>query len=396
MNKKTNYSLASTTWDSKEYDAMQKVIDSSMFTMGKNVNEFEKNFSIKFNSKYSVMVNSGSSANLLMIASLFFTNDGRYKLKRGDEIIVPSVSWSTTYYPLLQYGLKVKFVDINLNTLNFDLNSLENAVTEKTKAIFIVNLLGNSNDFERIDEIISKKNKNIIKLLDNCESMGSKFKGKNTGEYVLISSYSTFFSHHISTMEGGVITTDNEELYHILLSLRAHGWTRQLPNNNLVTGQKSSNPFDESFKFVLPGYNVRPMELSGAIGIEQLKKLDDLVYQRRQNAQTFVDLFSDFDNFIIQKEIGDSSWFGFSLIINPNSTLDRNLIIQKLENNNIETRPVVAGNFVKNPVIKYFDYEVENNLKNSDIVHTNGFFVGNHHYCLKDQLFLLREVLDNE
>ena len=189
MNKKTNYSLASTTWDSKEYDAMQKVIDSSMFTMGKNVNEFEKNFSIKFNSKYSVMVNSGSSANLLMIASLFFTNDGRYKLKRGDEIIVPSVSWSTTYYPLLQYGLKVKFVDINLNTLNFDLNSLENAVTEKTKAIFIVNLLGNSNDFERIDEIISKKNKNIIKLLDNCESMGSKFKGKNTGEYVLLSSY---------------------------------------------------------------------------------------------------------------------------------------------------------------------------------------------------------------
>ena len=203
MNKKINYSLASTTWDGKEYDAMQKVIDSSMFTMGKNVNEFEKNFSIKFNSKYSVMVNSGSSANLLMIASLFFTNDLRYKLKRGDEIIVPSVSWSTTYYPLLQYGLKVKFVDIDLNTLNFDLNSLENAVTEKTKAIFIVNLLGNSNDFERIDEIISKKNKNIIKLLDNCESMGSKFKGKNTGEYVLLSSYSTFFSHHISTMEGG-------------------------------------------------------------------------------------------------------------------------------------------------------------------------------------------------
>ena len=215
------YSLASTTWDENEYKAMQNVIDSKIFTMGKKVIEFEEKFSKRFDSKYSVMVNSGSSANLLMIAALFYTKNPKLKLNKGDEVIVPSVSWSTTYYPLLQYGLKLKFVDVDLDTLNFDIESLKTAVSEKTRVIFMVNLLGNSNEMTEINDIISDKN--IVKLLDNCESMGSKYQHKESSSNALMSSFSTFFSHHISTMEGGVITTNNLEIYHILLSLRAHG-----------------------------------------------------------------------------------------------------------------------------------------------------------------------------
>ena len=148
------YKLASNSWDSKEIDAIQKVIDSNMFTMGKNVAEYEKQFADSFGSKYAVMVSSGSAANLLMIASLFYTQDKKLRLKSGDEVIVPAVSWSTTYFPLQQYGLKVKFVDVDSKTLNIDLKKLEEAISDKTRAILAVNLLGNPNDFTAINKII--------------------------------------------------------------------------------------------------------------------------------------------------------------------------------------------------------------------------------------------------
>ncbi|MDB9787349.1 DegT/DnrJ/EryC1/StrS family aminotransferase [Flavobacteriaceae bacterium] len=387
------YSLASTTWDENEYKAMQNVIDSKIFTMGKKVIEFEEKFSKRFDSKYSVMVNSGSSANLLMIAALFYTKNQKLKLNKGDEVIVPSVSWSTTYYPLLQYGLKLKFVDVDLDTLNFDIESLKTAVSEKTRVIFMVNLLGNSNEMTEINNIISDKN--IVKLLDNCESLGSKYQHKESSSNALMSSFSTFFSHHISTMEGGVITTNNLELYHILLSLRAHGWTRNLPNENEVTGTKNPDPFIESFNFVLPGFNVRPMELSGAIGIEQLKKFDDLLLMRRKNAELFVEMFKDIKGIKIQREIGESSWFGFSIILTSEFKKTRTEALKELALAGVDTRPIVAGNFVRNPVIKYFDYKVHGKLTNSDILHKNGFFVGNHHYDLKNEFNLLKNTLLN-
>ena len=157
------------------------------------------------------------------------------------------MSWSTTYYPLYQYGLKIKFVDIDLNTLNYDLDQLEQAVTDKTRAIMAVNLLGNPNDFGRIQQIIGERD--IVLMEDNCESMGAKFEGKYAGTFGVMGGYSSFFSHHISTMEGGLIVTNDEELYQILLSLRAHGWTRNLPKQNLVCSDKSDDPFEESFRF---------------------------------------------------------------------------------------------------------------------------------------------------
>ncbi|MDR3312402.1 MAG: aminotransferase class V-fold PLP-dependent enzyme, partial [Spirochaetaceae bacterium] len=267
------YELASSSWDHKEIEAVQRVLAAQRTTMGECVEQYEREFAQFIGSKHCVMVNSGSSANLLAVAALFYRK--KNALQRGDEVVVPAVSWPTTYYPLQQYGLKLKFVDIDLETLNYDLNQLEAAVTKKTKMIVAVNLLGNPNDFEKIQQIIGSKN--IILLEDNCESLGAVFKNKQAGTWGIMGTFSSFFSHHISTMEGGMVVTDDEELFQILLCMRAHGWTRSLPKKNLVCSPKSDNQFDEFWRFVLPGYNFRPLEMMGAIGLEQLKKLPEFL-----------------------------------------------------------------------------------------------------------------------
>jgi dTDP-4-amino-4,6-dideoxygalactose transaminase len=385
-----NYSLASSTWDDKELGAIQQVVDSNMFTMGKQVAEYEQDFAKFFGSKFAVMVSSGSTANLLMIAALFFTKNPL--LKRGDEVIVPAVSWSTTYFPLQQYGLKVKFVDINRETLNIDLDKLEAAITDNTKAILLVNLLGNPNDFARIQQLI--KGRNIVLLEDNCESMGATYQDKQAGTFGLMGTFSSFFSHHIATMEGGCVVTDDEEIYHILLCIRAHGWTRNLPKFNHITGEKSDNLFEESFKFVLPGYNVRPLEMSGAIGKEQLKKLPQFIQIRRENAEYFQQLFADNRYFYIQQEVGSSSWFGFSLVIKENAPFTREQLVRLFTDNGIECRPIVTGNFLKNhTVLQYFDYEVAGNVENAEYIDEFGLFVGNHQVDIKPQIKLLHDVI---
>ncbi|TLP62738.1 DegT/DnrJ/EryC1/StrS family aminotransferase [Parasedimentitalea maritima] len=378
------YPLATSSWDQAEYDALQRVIDSDMFSMGPEVRAFEEQFAKQFGSKFAVMVNSGSSANLLMTAALCFTKNPDLKLERGDEIIVPAVSWSTTYYPLGQYGLKMQFVDIDLATLNYDLDALAEAVTDKTRAIMVVNLLGNPNDFDAIDRIIAGRE--IVVMEDNCESMGATFNDKECGTFGAVGSYSAFFSHHISTMEGGIVVTDDEELYHVMLSLRAHGWTRNLPKFNHVTGEKSDDPFEESFRFVLPGYNLRPLEMSGALGIEQLKKLPDLVKGRRANGAMLQAKLGNHPKFIIQREIGNSSWFGFSLVLRPDLGLKRADFVKKLTEAGFECRPIVAGNFAKNEVMKYFDYDIHGELKNADYIDEFGLFVGNHHYATPEAI----------
>lgn len=388
----SNYSLASSTWDQKELSAIQQVIDSDMYTMGQKVAEYEKQFAEFFGSKYAVMVSSGSTANLLMIASLFFTKNPY--LQRGDEVIVPAVSWSTTYFPLQQYGLKVKFVDIDIDTLNIDLEKLETAITDKTKAILLVNLLGNPNDFDAINKLIADKN--ILVLEDNCESMGAELNGKQAGTFGLMGTFSSFFSHHIATMEGGCIVTDDEEIYHILLCIRAHGWTRNLPKENKVSGIKSDDPFEESFKFVLPGYNVRPLEMSGAIGIEQLKKLPGFIEIRCQNAQLFKQLFSEHPYLKIQKEVGKSSWFGFSLVIKEGAPFTRSDLVNALRDAGIECRPIVTGNFLKNvDVLKFFDYEVSGKIEAADYIDQKGLFIGNHQVPLNKQLEYLKVTIDS-
>ena len=384
------YPLATATWDQAEYAALQRVIQSGMFTMGTNVFEFERQLAAYLGVKYCVMVNSGSSANLLMVAALRYTKNPALALNPGDEVIVPAVSWSTTYYPLYQYGLKIKFVDIDIQTLNFDLDALAQAVTDKTRLILAVNLLGNPNDFDCIRSIIGGRNITLVE--DNCESLGARYKGRHAGTFGVMGSYSSFFSHHISTMEGGIISTDDEELHHILLALRAHGWTRNLPKFNQVCGEKSDDPFKESFRFVLPGYNLRPLEMSGALGIEQVKKLPMLVAERRKNAALLQDAMSNHPLVMIQKEIGESSWFGFSLVIRPGADLTREQLANRLNTLGFEVRPIVAGNFAKNEVVRYFNSETAGPLVNAEHIDNNGLFVGNHHYSIADAITQLKSL----
>lgn len=382
--------LAVSSWDDQEIEAINKVIESDNFTMGKNVQQFEKDFASYHGSKYCVMVNSGSSANHLGLSSLFFRRQGP-KLKQGDEVIVTSVSWSTTYSPLYYHGLKLRFVDVDIDTLNIDILKLSNSITSKTKAIFAVNLLGNPNLYSEIQKIADENN--LLLIEDNCESLGAEYLGKKTGSFGLFGTCSGFFSHHMSTMEGGMITTDDEEIYHILLSIRAHGWTRNLPESNSLT-KKSDNNFMESFRFILPGYNFRPLEFSGSLGRVQLKKLDKFVQQRRSNAELFQEIFGKFSFLKIQKEIGQSSWFGFSLILDEDSEVSRESFVTFLNKKGIETRPIVAGNIIHNPMIEYFDYSISDSLINADLVHKNGLFIGNHHYPLDKPLVSLAKLIN--
>ena len=193
-------------------------------------------------------------------------------------------------------------------------------------------------------------------------------------------------------MEGGLIVTDDEELYQILLSLRAHGWTRNLPKNNLVCSEKSDDPFEESFRFVLPGYNVRPLELQGAVGIEQVKRLPKMVEERCKNGKLLQATLGNHPDILIQQEIGESSWFCFSLVIRPGSKLTRKALIAKLNDLGFEYRPIVAGNFAKNEVVKYFDSEVHGTLKNAEHIDQNGLFIGNQHYPMPEAMNALRKL----
>ncbi len=357
--------------------------------MGEEVARFEHEFASVVGSRHAVMVNSGSSANLAMIAALMFRQEGA--LQRGDEVIVPAVSWSTTYSPLQQHGLKVKFVDIDADTLNIDLQQLRAAISDHTRAILLVNLLGNPNDFDAIREIIGARP--ILLLEDNCESLGAEFSGKQAGTFGVMGSYSSFFSHHISTMEGGMVVTDDEELHHILLCLRAHGWTRNLPKENHVCGVKSDDTFVESFRFVLPGYNLRPLEMSGAIGQEQLRKLPEMIQMRRENASYFADRFSNHPWLKMQRELGRSSWFGFALVLSERAPISRTDLVQMLNRGGIDVRPIVAGNFANNSVLKWFDHEIFGSLTNADRIDQKGFFVGNHHYDIRETIdYLYRMV----
>lgn len=382
-------SLASDTWDERELSAIQNVVDSKMFTMGKKVAKYEKEFAEFFGSKYAVMVSSGSTANLLMIASLFYTKTP--KLKKGDEIIVPAISWSTTYFPLYQYGLKLIFVDVDKDTLNIDIEKLKSAITPNTKAICLVNLLGNPNDFSEIEKIIAGRDITIVE--DNCESMGALYDNKYCGTHGIMGTFSSFYSHHIATMEGGCVVTDDEELYHVMLCLRAHGWTRNLPKYNHVTGEKNDDPFEESFKFVLPGYNLRPLEMSGAIGSEQLIKLPKFLENRKNNGKYFTEIFSNHPYLSIQKEIGESSWFGFSMTIKDGSGKERGEIVKLLRDNGVEVRPIVSGNFLRNEVIKFFDYEVAGEIQAAEYIDKNGFFIGNHQFDIKDKIKEIAKLL---
>ena len=383
------YSLAESSWGEEEINAMHRVIEADRFTMGEKVEQFETAYAKKFGVKYAVMTNSGSSANLVGLASFFFKQEN--PLKPGDEVIVPSISWATTYYPLQQYGLKLKFLDVELDTLNIDISKLEEALTPKTKMIIAVSILGNPCSLDVIRKFCDDNGLYLFE--DNCESMGAELNGKFCGTFGDIGTFSTFFSHHISTMEGGIILTESEETFHLMKSLRAHGWTRDLPYDSTIY-DRGEDDFYEAYRFILPGYNARPLDLSGAIGIEQLKKLDSMIAIRRKNAEVFVSLFSKDDRFIIQKENGKSSWFSFTIVLNPKYAIDRSSVMEAMRTAEIEFRIITGGCFLRHDVIKYFNYEIVGEIVNANIAHDRGFFVGNYPRDIKPQIENLWKVLD--
>jgi CDP-6-deoxy-D-xylo-4-hexulose-3-dehydrase len=382
------YSLATSTWNNEEILTSTQLLSSGQLTMGKEVKDFEDQFAKYIGTKYAVMFNSGSSANLAIFSALKYVKDS--KISEGDHVLVPAVSWSTTFYPINQLGFILDFVDIDPNTLNLDINEVEKKITSKTRAIFAVNLLGNPSELLALTKIAKKYD--LILLEDNCESLGASLNGKMTGSFGEMSSHSFFFSHHICTMEGGMVNTNSKELMETLVSIRAHGWTRGLEENNSVH-PRSNNEWEDLFRFVLPGYNLRPLELSGAIGKIQLRKFPNFLEERRKNAKIFTSLMYDSKSYMIQKETGKSSWFGFSIILKNNLMGKRDKIIEYLARNKVETRPIVAGNFTLNPVMKHLKFNPILNLPNSNLIHNEGFFIGNHHLDVTRELKEVHSLL---
>ena len=378
------YPLAYSTWGKEEVEAIQKVIDTDMYTMGNHVKQFEHEFAELFNSPNAVMVNSGSSANLLMLSLL------KWKYRLTGDIIVPVVGWATTYFPIVQNGFKINFVDVDPNTWNIDTTKIEQAITPNTVAIMPVNLLGNSCDYKAIKEICFKHK--LLLIEDNCESMGAKFNNQYTGTFGLAGSFSFFFSHHIQTMEGGMILCKHKDDADYLRSMRAHGWVRDLPDNSSLY-KKTGNAFNDNFIFATPGYNLRPLEMSGAIGSVQLKKWNDIMKVRLENTKHFLNLFANKSWCRIQNEIGESSWFTFGMVLDGELKGRREEIIDALTNAGIQNRPLASRNFLKQPVMPNLDHIVSGTINAANDIHDNGFFVGNGSIDIKEGIDKMYEII---
>jgi len=354
-----------------------KVLKSKQLTISKKTVNFEKDFSSSLKSKYSLMVNSGSSANLLALQCLI-NPYRKNRLKAGDEVIIPTLCWSTSLWPIIQSNLKPVFVDINPLTLNIDESEVEKKITKKTKAILLVHVLGNSCDMDQIMKI--KKKHNLILIEDTCESLGSKYNDKYLGTFGEFSSFSFYSSHQISSGEGGMICCKDKVDYNIIKSLRSHGWSRGTSFENTI--YKSNKKLDKRFIFFNSGYNLRPTEVSAAIGHNQFKRLNKFISIRNFNKKKII--LSMKKNMIINKKIDfyyenknvTPSWFGLPIKILVNKKKYKNIIIKKLEKNGIETRPIISGNFADQPAAKKYNLTSNNKFPNTDFVYNNSFFIG--------------------
>jgi CDP-4-dehydro-6-deoxyglucose reductase, E1 len=382
------YELASTSWGQEELDAIARVVATGQFTMGEEVRRFERAFADRFGVDHAVMMNSGSSANLVGVAALFHVHDR--PLQRGDEVIVPAISWATTFHPLQQYGLKLRFVDVELDTLNMDVSKLERALTPRTRMVMAVSILGNPAALDVIRAFCDEHG--LFFFEDNCESMGASLAGRPCGTFGDLGTFSTFYSHHISTMEGGLLVTNRAEIANLARAIRNHGWARDCAPATPPSGERDE--FFEAYRFIVPGYNVRPLEMCGAIGLEQLKKLDGMLETRRANAALFQKLFRGDDRFILQREHGVSSWFSFTLILNPARRIDRGRVMSAMRAGGIGFRMITGGSFLRHEAAKFFDYDVVGDLANADMAHDHGFFVGNHPRDLTAEIRHLRAILD--
>ena len=365
------------TMSGAEINAAMTTMLSTFTTMGKKVRAFETQYANYIGAKYAVMSNSGSSSNLLSIAALAnpFTKD---YLKPGDEVIVPALSWSTTIWPVVQHNLIPVIVDCHLDDFNLDLEKLEKAIGPKTRAIKLVHVYGNPCNMDAIMTLAKKYNLFIIE--DACEAMGSSYAGKPVGSFGHISNFSFFFSHHISTMEGGISVCNDFDLTETMRILRAHGWSREADEHQKYINQYPD--IDPRFIFINLGYNLRPTEVNAAMGQIQLPKLDGLIDKRRESADFFLqslEKYSEFFHFQKETPKGKHVWFGFPIIVKDNSLFTVKELSSYMQQQHIETRPIIAGNMARHPAFKMIEHRIAGDLSAADTVMKQGFAFPCHH-----------------
>jgi CDP-6-deoxy-D-xylo-4-hexulose-3-dehydrase len=357
-----------------------KVLISGQLTMSKKTRDFEKKFAYKLGKKYAVMVNSGSSANLLAVfASCNPLRKNRFK--SGDEVLIPALCWSTSLWPLVQSGLKPVFVDVDKDTLNVNSDLLVKKITNKTKVIMLVHVLGNSTDVEKIKKIAQRKK--IILIEDTCESLGTKFKNKYLGTFGDFGTYSFYYSHQVTSGEGGMIVCDNQDDYELLCSMRSHGWSRNLKSQKKI--EKKYPNINSKFIFINSGFNLRPTDIIASIGNSQFKRLDKLIKIRRANSLKIKNRLikskkwnNQFSFLKINSNV-TPSLFGFSIFINKKFSKKKKKFLEFLDNEGVETRPIISGNFLNQPAIKLFKLNKKNQkFPEAQKVENCGFFIGLH------------------
>lgn len=365
------YPLSIATYGVEEILQALDSLCSFRTTMWEKTIEFEKRFATYHGSTSSIMVNSGSSADLLLCYLL--TDPRTPLLSPGDEILLPVVTWPTQIWSAMMAGLKVKFVDVDPETLNIDLASLEQAISPKTKAIFLVHLMGNPCKMDEILALAAKHN--LLILEDCCEALGSEYNGTKVGNFGVGGAYSFFFSHHMMTMEGGMIVCNDPDVAERLKILRAHGWVR---NADVSKYSLDDYDIDHRYAFVDWGFNVRPTDVQAGFGLAQLEKLPEFNRQRDVFAQQFFGAFQNHPFITFPKVDPKSapSWLALPMRIAPDAPFSKAQLTGYLEAQGIETRPIVAGNIARHPVAEVFPAFKEGSYPGADIVHERGLYIG--------------------
>jgi len=375
---------------------------TNQLTMGKKVREFEEAMAEYLGIKYFVMVNSGSSANLAIFEALLRPSIGKPILNIGDGVLVPAVAWPTSIWPIIQLGLSPVFVDVNPDDLAMNLDLAQNEINKniKIKAIFPIHPLGYAIDHKLLNDFCEKNS--LVQINDVCESLGSWRGSNHAGTGGIASTFSFYFSHHITTMEGGGIATNNLNFADDIRAIRSHGWSRDRSDVNSWTQNNSAGLLTQNisknqskFQFITTGYNIRPMEIQAAIGIEQLKDLDNFVIRRRHIAKTVYRALEnsnlqviDAGTLVGHESEQNHSWMLIPIRVNKKLTESkRRLIDEMLEKFEIESRPVLTGNFLNQPAIKKFEnFPDASSFPVAQSVSDNYFMVGSHHDLTNDQV----------
>ncbi len=390
--KKNNYKylLLENGFSKNDLNVGCNILKTGNVTMNLETQKFEEAFAKKLKVKYAVMTNSGSSANLLSTyASCNPLRKNRFK--RGDEAIIPALCWPTSLWPLYQAGLKIKFIDVDPKTLNVKADELISKINKKTKVITLVNILGISSDNEKIRNYAKKKK--IIIIEDNCEGLGAKLNNKSLGTFGDFGTFSFFYSHQITSGEGGMVVCHNKEDYELLISLRSHGWSRSNKKNQYLKFARKYPKLDPRYIFLNQGFNLRPTDVQAAMGLNQFKRVDNFIKIRTKNRDKIINgLKNDsrwknqFQFVEIPKNIFPS-FMGLPILLNKkmNKEIKMKLLFY-LESKGIETRPILTGNFLNQPSIKLFG--LNNNklkFKGAQTIEELGFLIGLHTKQIKKQ-----------